>query len=450
MDELARRLAASRDRLRDRITAPPVEHIITRARRRRTQRRAQIAVAGLVAVLAVAVPVASLVGGQHRAEPAGPPPPRPAITVPTTVTVTHTPSPSATAPSPQESTPGPHPTSSGVPSTGESSAAITAPTTIQTGQPILGISAGYELFARSPESVARIQFAQGRVTVTPTPPIRSGAGAFFLVGTHAVMARAWDRVPGFLLPDDGPATDLPGALSGGGSTLPGPEPGQVWVREKADGAGSGADTLLRLVGFDGTATTSFPMSGSPLAPDGNGYVLVRGADCLYDVHPDGRTCIASGKALDLVAVGPTGWVLHPCADDARCTDVYIERATGTRHQLSVRIDPQQWGVISPDGSYAAILEPGAEDTDAGTLHLIDLSTGTGRTVTVAPNAAMRLPSYGSALAWSPDGQWLFVAAGPLLAVDPATGHSRTLTDVPGTPDFLQVGIRPAPTGDGQP
>lgn len=447
MDELDRRLAASRDRLRDRITPPPADHIIARARRRRTQRRAQVAVVGLVAALAIAVPVAALIGGQRRAEPASPPSTSSVVTIPTTVTVTDTPAASSsTRPSQQSEL---EPTSSGIPGTTEPSARGTLPTTVRAGQLILGISDGYELFARSSESVARIQFAQGLVTVKPAPAIQSGAGAFFLVGQHAVIARAWDYVPGFLMPDDGPAKGLPGALSGGGgNTLPGPAPGQVWVQETTNGAEPGVDTLLRLVDFDGKKTTSFPMSGSPLAPDGNGYVLVRGANCLYDVHPDGRTCIASGAYLDLVAIGPTGWLLHPCAGDAQCKDVYIDRKTGSQRQMSVDIDSQQWGVISPDASYAAILEPSSDGSGATTLHLIDLSTGTDRNVKLASSPDTGLPSHGSEMAWSPDGQWLFLAAGQILAVDPATGHSRTLTEAPAGTDFFQVAIRPAPPGDG--
>lgn len=336
-----------------------------------------------------------------------------------------------------------------MPSAVASQASVTAPTTVNVGQPILGIGDGYELFARSDRSVARIQFAQGLVTVKPAPAIPSGAGAFFLVGQHAVIARAWDDVPGFLMPDDGPTADLPGALSGGGgNTFPGPEPGQVWVQETTDSAKPGVDTALRLVDFDGKTTTSLPMSGSPLAPDGNGYVLVRGANCLYDVHPDGRTCVASGAYLDLVAIGPTGWLLHPCADRAQCKDVYVDRTTGSQRQMSVDIDPQQWGVISPDGSYAAVLVPSPDASGVTTLHLVDLSTGTDRTVKLASSPDPGSPSYGSAMTWSPDGRWLFLAAGQIIAVDPATGHSRTLTDIPAAADFTQVAIRPAPAGGG--
>ncbi len=441
MDELDRRLAASRDRLRDRVTPPPADHLIARARRRRTQRRAQVAVVGLVAVLAVAVPIASLIGGQHRAVPAGPPSTGQVVTVPTTVTVTTTRGPSPSNPQSGQSAPA----SSGASGTVASLAPVTAATTIDAGQPILGIRGGYELFARSPQAVARIQFAPGRVTVKPAPGIQSGAGAFFLVGPHAVIARAWDLVPGFLMPDDGLATELPGALSGGGgNTFPGPELGQVWVEETANGAESGVDKLL-LVGLDGKKTSvTIPMSGPPLAPDGDGYVLVRGANCLYDVRPDGRTCIASGAELDLVAVGPTGWLLRPCAKNEHCTDVYIDRRTGQHHQTSADINPQQWGVISPDGAHAAVLVPSPDGSDASTLHLIDLRAGTDRTVTLASSPDPSAPSYGSNMAWSPDGQWLFLAAGQIIAVDPTTGHSQAVTGIPGDVDYIQVATRPAP------
>lgn len=343
--------------------------------------------------------------------------------------------------------PGAQPTGSGVPnesstpgrSTAGSSAPAALPTTIGVDHQILGISGGYELFARSPGSVASIQFAQGRVTVKPAPAIQSGAGAFFLVGLQAVIARAWDYVPGFLMPDDGPARPLPGALSGGGGqTLPGPAPDQVWVEETSNGTESGVKAL-QLVGLDGeTTSTTIAMHGPPLAPDGKGYVLVRDAGVLYDVHPDERTRIFSG-AGGLVAVGPTGWLVHPCSDDAECTDVYIDRATGSRHQIPAEIDPRQWGVISPNGSYAAVFD------NTNHLHLIDLATGTDRVVELASGSASWRPSHGAKLAWSPDGRWVFVAAGRIRAVDPATGQLRTLSVVPGSLDFIQVAIRPAHT-----
>jgi len=444
MDELDRRLAASRDRLRDHITPPPADRIIARARRRRTQRRAQIAVVGVVAVLAIAAPVASVIGGQHRAEPAGPPSTRSVVTVPTTVTVTGTTAPSPSTARHESSAP----QSADAPTTPASPAPVTAATTVGAGQPILGIGAGYELFARSAQSVARIQFAQGLVTVKPAPAIQSGAGAYFFVGPHSVIARAWDFVPGFLMPDDGPATDLPPALSSGGYTFPGPQPGQVWIPASTDEAKPGVDTILQLVDFDGKQTASLPMSGSPLEPDGNGYVLVRGANCLYDVHPDGRTCIATGAYLDLVAVGPTGWLLHPCAQDTHCKDVYIDRATGVKRQTSANSDPQQPGVISPDGSYAAVLDATPPGSGATTLHLIDLSTGADRTVKLPSGPDAAAPTYGSAMTWSPDGRWLFLAAGQVIAVNPTTGHATTLTEVPAGDDYIQVAIRPAATSNG--
>lgn len=83
MDELDRRLSALRAGIHNRITPPPVDAIIARARHRRTQHRAQYAVAALVAILAVVVPVATLAGGRHSTGPASTGP----VTGPSTITV---------------------------------------------------------------------------------------------------------------------------------------------------------------------------------------------------------------------------------------------------------------------------------------------------------------------------------------------------------------------------
>lgn len=343
----------------------------------------------------------------------------------------------------------------GMPSTGDvtgatarSSAgapeAVTLPTTINAGGPILDIGDGYELLARSPAAVARIEFARGRVTVKPAPGIRSGAGAYFIAGSHAVIARAWDYVPGFLMPDHGPAQQLPGALAGGGGqTLPGPEAGQVWIEETTNGAESGV-RALHLVGFNGEQTaTSIRVDGPPLGSDGSGYILVRESDGIYDVRPEGRTRIVAGDG-DVVAVGPTGWVIRPCSGDVGCDDVYVNRTDGSQHPVRFHVESRRPGVISPDGSYAAVIVSNTGDDGASELHVVDVTTGTDKVIELPSGSIFTQPARGAAMTWSPDGRWLFVAAAHIVAVDSATWHAQTLPDLPKDLEFFQVAIRPAP------
>lgn len=325
-----------------------------------------------------------------------------------------------------------------------SSGRATLPTTISANGPILNIRDGYELFARSAASVARIELARGRVTVKPAPGIQSGAGAYFIAGSHAVVARAWDYVPGFLLPDDGPAQELPGALAGGGGqTLPGPGADQVWIEETTNGAESGV-WKLHLVALDGRQTaTSLRVDGPPLGPDGSGYILVSGSDGIYDVRPEGRKLVFPGKG-DIVAAGPTGWLIHPCSGDADCDDVYVDRANGSQHTVHVHIQSNQPGVISPDASHAAVVASNIDNDGRNDLHLVDLATGADRIVDLPAGSMFKGPSRGAAMAWSPDSRWLFAAAAHILAVDMATGHARTLPDLPKDLQFFQVAIRSGP------
>jgi hypothetical protein len=98
VDDFDRRMQSLRRSLQDRISAPSPDDLAARARRRRTQRAAQYTVVGLVAVLAVIVPVLTMANGRHGARPATPgPESAPSTvtvptTVPTTVTVTTPPS----------------------------------------------------------------------------------------------------------------------------------------------------------------------------------------------------------------------------------------------------------------------------------------------------------------------------------------------------------------------
>jgi hypothetical protein len=116
--------------------------------------------------------------------------------------------------------------------------------------------------------------------------------------------------------------------------------------------------------------------------------------------------------------------------------VVTDRATGARYRLGT--PPIQTtattGVISPDGTVAALREGGATS-----LHLVRLSSGADRRLTVPADAQFAEDT----MVWSPDSRWLFVtsASGRLYPVDRATGAVHDL-GVP-LPPLIQLAVRNA-------
>ncbi len=297
------------------------------------------------------------------------------------------------------------------------------------GHRLLGVRAGWELFALGPGEVVRIQFARGRVTRTQVPPLMSSGPVSLLAGPHEAIVRPLDFVPGYLVPDGRPARRLRGALGHGGMVFPGPRPGQVWVQTP----GRHRQTMS-LAGLDGRplgAVIRLPASdGLFMTSDGRGYLLIYRHGHVYDARPGVTRRITAGT---MAAVGPR-WLAVRCRHRHRCSDVVIDPATGARRRLGHRrigsplpgvISPNGWsdlpGVISPDGSTAALLRAGAGGTI--TVHLLSLNSGTDRAVPVHADRGLFAPGN---LAWSPDSQWLFVIAvnGKLVAVSASTGVVR--------------------------
>jgi hypothetical protein len=311
------------------------------------------------------------------------------------------------------------------------------------GHRLLGVRAGWELFALGPGEVIRIQFARGRVTRTTVPPLQSSGPVSLLAGPHEAIVRPLDFVPGYLVPDGRAARGLRGALSHGGMVFPGPRPGQVWTLVSG--------RAVPLAGFDGGklgTTIRLPKDGQWVAAsDGRGYLLIyRSSGGVYDARPGAVRRITAGT---VAAVGPTRWLAVRCRHPHRgCSDVVIDPATGTRRlghrriglPLPGVISPNGLsdlpGVISPDGSTAALLRAGAGGTI--TVHLLSLDSGTDRAVPVHADRESFAPGN---MAWSPDSQWLFVIAahGNLVAVNASTGAVRGLGTA--LPPVSQLAVR---------
>ncbi len=290
-----------------------------------------------------------------------------------------------------------------------------SPTVIRKGGPLLEVRAGWELFAEGPDGVARVELAAGRVAWTPVPPLNSSGPAAFLAGPGWAMIRPLDEVPGYLVEDGKPAAPLTGDLRQGGEALPGPDPGTVWLN---------ADRTLRLMDVTGRPTgptIAIPQDLFQPTPDGTGYALLTGTGGVYLAKPAGLTRVTSGQ---LLAAGPTRWLVRECDATYQCQTLVVDRTTGARRPVAM-VPGRLYGSlgpISPDGTLAAVLE---EDPSGGrpAVHLLDLHTGEDR----LPNLPLR-PTGDGAMAWSPDSRWLFVANedGRVWALQAAAGKVLAL------------------------
>jgi len=321
------------------------------------------------------------------------------------------------------------------------------------GHPLLGVTAGWELFARGPDDLLRIQLAQGRITQTYVPALETASPDIaFLIGAHEAVIRPSDLVPGYVVPDGGQARTLTGLFADGGPMIPGPAGSQgAWVTTGPPT--SPALSLVSLTGHRSGPSIGFQPGGPQLpataASDGRGDVLVTtGSFEVYDAGP-GWDRILPGT---VVAVGRAEWLVDVCNPlYTSCHDEVVDIATGSRRVLPgpAPIEPYlfTWpptGVISPDGRTAAVAENGRGRQL--TVHLIDLSTGAVRDLNVPVGELGSDLTLGGAnqysMAWSPDGRWLFVAAsgGKLVVVDPSTGRVESLGV--SLPAVDQVAIRP--------
>jgi hypothetical protein len=304
------------------------------------------------------------------------------------------------------------------------------------GRPLLGESGDWVLYARAADRLLRIQPGTGRVTTTPVPVLQSTGAITFLLGTNGAIIRPLDYVAGYSVADDRQPTLLKGALGVGGLVLPGPDEHHYWVQDTTN-------KRMTLVDQNGRSTgTSMPVQltgGWPYpSTDGAGYLLVNDDRGTYDVTPHAKRKISSGWPI---AVGAGRWLVADCPTKSRCQNVVVNPATGARRVLPGPAAANVFipGVISPDGSAAAVVRMTGDHL---TLHLIDLTSGADRTL----NVPLADTSYDGAIAWSPDGRWLFAAAdrGWLAVIDPNTGNTRSLgIDLP---PIIQLAVRPSTSG----
>jgi hypothetical protein len=284
------------------------------------------------------------------------------------------------------------------------------------GHPLLGVPADWELFARGPNVVIRIQLARGRITTTAVPVVNTDAPVAFFVGSDRVIVRSVDDPIGYVVRDGKAVTESPPTMRHGAWLLPGPDQRHLWLDLPP-----GGDYGIALLKLDGTPTGArieVPVGTGVLGADGAGYVLLSGIGGTYDARPGRIHRITSGIVL---ASGPTRWLTVDCDDSFICRDVVIDRASGARHSWDgpVQSLTENSGTISPDGRTAALPRYGG-------ISLIDLDSGAERPIGVTP------PSDNSQVAplmvWSPDSRWLFMpdSAGRVMIINRATGRATPL------------------------
>jgi hypothetical protein len=332
-------------------------------------------------------------------------------------------------------------------------APVPARRVISVGHRLLGVTAGWQLFARGPADLLRIELARGRVSWTYVPALETASPDIaFVIGAHEAIIRPADYVPGYVVPDDSQARMLTGPLAGSGPVIPGPAGSQAaWV---ATGPPTSPRlSLMTLGGHRDKVSITFPVGGPQLpataVSDGRGDVLVTSSDAtVYDAGPGWDRAVPGS----VIAVGPGNWLTVICNNQFRhCSYADIDSANGTQRTLPAAVAPAPYyftwpptGVISPDGRIAAVGE--SEPNGMITVRLISLRTGRITNLRVAL-AEPGGPTGGSdaseaSMTWSPDSRWLFVAAagGKLDAVSALTGRVHSLGVR--LPAVSQVAIRP--------
>lgn len=292
----------------------------------------------------------------------------------------------------------PTPTTSRVPSLNPLVAG--PPLVSQLRVPLVSMTRPWDLFVRTDHSVVRIELGRGRVTRTPVPRLRSGGPVAFVPTRTGVLIRPRGHGPGYAVPDNEPAQRLTGALAKGGQVVAGPDLEHVWMHT-TDVTGHGAMALVRTDGRRAGRLIAMPEGKVAwIRPDGGGYPLIATRHHVYDAHPRHLQTI---PYEDVVAAGPTGWLVAACDEQERCGRIFVHRVTGDQHAVPglVGRDYDMRGVVAPGGSHALMV---GDVHHSPRARLLDLRTGAARTLRVRPDLGAATPA--STIAWSPDGRWV--------------------------------------------
>ena len=302
---------------------------------------------------------------------------------------------------------------------------------------ILGVTAGWELFARSSDSVIRIEPAKGRVTRTAFPGLSSSGPVSFLAGPDLVIVRPLDFGPGYEVIDGEPAHLLAGTLAIGGPVLPGPDPKHVWAIANRN---SDALTVTDWAGRPSSTHVAAPADSSVVGAtsDGGGQVLYfSGQRGVFLAGTFGNRLLTGGT---LNAINARTMVVTNCDPETSCVTSVVDRATSERRRLAHAVASEFGpGLVSPDNHYAVLVTTAAAASSSMDLTLLDLNNGSRTTLP----RSLGVPDS-SQMVFTPDGRWLFVVAtdGRIVVIDPATDKTSDVGVA--LPAVRQIAIRPAP------
>lgn len=285
-----------------------------------------------------------------------------------------------------------------------------------------------DLFARSYESVFRLELKTGRVTATGAAGVASSGPAAFVAGPDRVIVRPFDSVGGVLVRDGRPAGQLAGSQREGGEVIAGP-PGYVWISSSER---YNPQRRMTLTDLDGRATPNVVTATGTFSSDGRGNLLLTDVGGVWEVPRSEPRRITTGM---VAAVGPNHYLLVDCDRSHRCSSYVYDRETREKRRLG-RADTARIpnGVISPDGRYAALLRYDVENE----MEVLDLTDN--RTVRKVPER-QDIYQASDVFAWSADSRWLFTLhQGRLTLLEVASG--KTITPDLGLPELAQITLRP--------
>jgi hypothetical protein len=298
--------------------------------------------------------------------------------------------------------------------------AVAAPVTVvNVGRPLLTVPAGWDLFGQGPGVVVRVQLALGRVTVTRLPEDSALTSAALIAMPGRVVVRPATYGAGYVVADGAAANRLSGPLGRTGPAVPGPGPGQVWVRTSPANEDATRMTLIGPGNRAAGASVEIPGDGY-LFGDGTGHVM-------YSNRVNNDYCLTSPGRWQLrtpgqiLAAGANEVVTIERTGPGRYSTVLTDVLSGRRRVWAARgfLAAPVLGPVAPGGRTAAVLTSASTAT---VLSLLDLSTGVRR----GPGIA--LAGNAESLAWSPDGRWLFAATvnNQVVAIDATTAAVHPL------------------------
>jgi hypothetical protein len=243
--------------------------------------------------------------------------------------------------------------------------------------------------------------------------------------------------------DDDDAVRLPGpgrppvTLGPAGDVFTSARPDHVWLVV----TGAGGTSIAREVDLatPGDAAPELTIGGSVVGVVSRGLVVELPSGAIEVVAPDGAPPRRLGESTIFVAAGGDVVASRPVECAAGACDLLIDDvATGTRRVFQLgglATGGTELAASSPDGRRVVVLRSDGLQTRGV---LVDV-----RLATVTPFRARPVrqnPSRAPALAWSPDGEWLFLAT-VRTGIDAVDPDGRAYRVEAALPDFDAIVAR---------